>query len=38
MRELIKSVINGDVKQVSLPFTPIQEIEKILVELGIDTD
>lgn len=34
----IKSVIDGEVEKVSLPFTPIEEIEEVLIKLGIDTD
>lgn len=36
MRELLRKVINGEVNEVSLPFTPIKEIEKELRELGVD--
>lgn len=37
MKELLEKVINGEVKSVNLPFTPIKEIEKVLDELGVDT-
>ena len=37
MKELLKSVLDGKVESVSIPYAPPSEIEKILKELGIDT-
>lgn len=38
IKDLLLKVVNGEVDMVDLPFTPIKQIEKILNEIGIDTD
>lgn len=38
MKELLEKVINGEAETVNLPFTPIEKIEGVLRELGINTE
>lgn len=37
VKDLLNKVINGEVEEINIPFTPIAEIEEILEDLKIST-
>lgn len=38
LKSLLLQVIDGEVGEVDLPFVPIEQIEEVLKELGVDIE